>query len=320
VTCGAARSWSRWSSRSCRAARTPSSAALNSAGQPTFWKESCVPVTIYLNGFDDRAKVPANGGMDVAAIVKSIAAAAHAWSTDAVSCSPAGDGPSLEIVPTLAPLDAKPPAVGYDARNIIVFRTDKWDFNSSDALAHTSVIPSNDDGHILDADIEINAATPGQIWLSLDPGVVPPPDPPHQTEGTRYYDLQAVLTHEFGHLLGLAHTCYRDVDGPQLRDDKGDLIPACTTGMDATSVMYPTIEPAQSRQRTLFDDDVSAACTIYEPTRTATCALDTAPAGCATVPPRRRSPALPVGATVVVGAALVALARRRVSGRDRARA
>jgi hypothetical protein len=296
---------------------------LNSAGQPIFWKEGCVPVTIYLNGFD-KTTAPNKFGLDVPGIVKSVVAAAHAWSADALTCSPSGDGPSFEIVPTLAPLDAAPPAVGYDARNSIIFRLDKWSWGASDALAHTNVIPSNDDGHILDVDIEINAATPGQVWMSLDPGVLLPPDPPHQSEVTRFFDLQAVLTHEFGHFIGLAHSCYRTEDGPHLRDDQGNLIPDCMQGMDATSVMDPTIDAGQARQRTLFPDDISAACTIYDPARSVPlCALDTPSPGCAAAPPRRSSRAgLFAGAALSVGAALSALARRRarVSARGRARA
>ncbi|HVR00663.1 MAG TPA: hypothetical protein VMT47_00900, partial [Polyangia bacterium] len=73
--------------------------------KPFYWDKSCVPVTIYLNGFDSTS------GMTLTQIVKSVTAAAHTWSTDAVSCTN-GDvttNPYLEIVPTLAPTSSTPP-------------------------------------------------------------------------------------------------------------------------------------------------------------------------------------------------------------------
>ena len=60
------------SSRGSPRARRGLRALEDRRGQlPFFWKESCVPVTIYLNGFDHAS------GMSAAQIVKSVAAAAH---------------------------------------------------------------------------------------------------------------------------------------------------------------------------------------------------------------------------------------------------
>jgi hypothetical protein len=62
--------------------------------------------------------------------------------------------------------------------------------------------------------------------------------------GPQPYDLQAVLTHELGHLLGLGHT----------RNLTGD-------ARDPT--MAPTIEPCETRKRTLEADDHAGLCTLY---------------------------------------------------------
>ncbi|HVU49370.1 MAG TPA: hypothetical protein VHL80_01725 [Polyangia bacterium] len=283
--------------------------------KPVFWREGCVPVTIYLNGFD---RSPNNHDLDVPSIEKSIVAAAHAWSSDGISCDASGDGPSFEIVPTLAPLDAKPPAVGYDAKNIVVFRLADWPYNN-EALAKTTVTPSSDDGHILDVDIEINAYTPGQAWMNLDPGATPPPDPPHVSEAVRFFDLQAALTHEFGHFMGLMHTCFRPEDGAHLSNETGAPIKDCTDPTaDRSPVMDPTIDPGQARQRALTGDDADGVCAIAGPAREATCALDTSAPGCATAAPPRPSRAPLAASTVLAGAAgLAALARRRRRARQR---
>jgi hypothetical protein len=275
---------------------------------PLMWNDSCVPITVYVDGFD-RPNEISNGGMTVADIVKSVSAAAHAWS--AVDC-PSGGHPSLEIVPTLAPLSAAPPAAIYDARNTIIFRTDQWPFEAG-ALGYTRPWAAPD-GHILDADIQMNAADAFVQWMDLDPGVTPPPAPTHVANGQDFFDLQAALTHEFGHLIGLAHTCFRpDKDETPLDDDQGLPQPACDDpaipAAAVASVMFFKTEPRQSEKRNLTPDDVRAVCTIYPPARGATCPLDAAPpTGCAAAAaPSERAGLL----GLAVGVLLVARARRR---------
>lgn len=84
-------------------------------------------------------------------------------------------------------------------------------------------------GHIIGADIEINSCTTcaqPHLLTTMDP---PPP-------GT--YSLEAILTHEAGHFVGLAHS--------QL----------------AAAVMYAYYEP---RPLPLTADDVAGVCAIYPP-------------------------------------------------------
>jgi hypothetical protein len=308
----------------------------NNGNNPVFWKSTCVPVTIYLNGFDkSEHKVPT---MTVDAIVKSITAAAHAWSTDAVTCSD-GSSPSLEIVPTMAAVAAKPPPAAYDAKNSLIFRTDIWaksgisggmrDYDPS-GLAITTVT-SEGDGHIVDVDVEVNATNPLITWINLDPGVVPP-----QTRGdtTEYYDLQNALTHEFGHFIGLDHTCFTaskenplvGTDG-RLRglDNAGNKIPDCGDGSPSIvqqTVMY-NVSPAQEiTKRTLSQDDINGVCDIYPASRIAdACTMDQPPPGCS-VAPRARASGAPGPVSALIAAAVVAgiARRRRLSGRRRARA
>jgi hypothetical protein len=311
---------------------------------PFFWKESCVPVTIYLNGF------PAESGMATDDVVKSVTAAAHAWSGDAVTCCtdqamcPSGQSlgqtfnPFLEIVPTLAPASATPPAVAWDARNSIIFRTgpEMWSKSGKaghayafEALAVTTVT-ARSDGHIVDVDMEVNGVNfglnLGKNWINLDPGVSPPAQ---QGEIVQYFDLQNALTHEFGHFIGLDHTCYTpsatnpDVgtDGkPRPTDNLGKFIPNCEASPEIVqdTVMFNVTGPLQTNKRVLSEDDILAVCTIYGPTVPHdACALDSTAPGCAVAAPARPSRAHG-GRLGLAGAALAAFAvlaaRRRARG------
>jgi hypothetical protein len=289
---------------------------------PFFWKESCVPITIYLNGFD------AKSGMTSDQIVKSVTAAAHSWSADSVSC-PSGDSPYLEIVPTLAPASATPPAVAWDARNTVIFRSppDEWSKSGKpghayapEALAVTTVT-ARSDGHIVDVDMEVNGVS--QCWFNFDPGDVAPfmrgdPCPP--------FDLQNALTHEFGHFIGLDHTCFIasadnpavGTDGkPRPNDDKGNAIPDCDSSPSDVemTVMFNVTTSGETSKRTLSQDDKNAVCTIYASSIDHdACTLDSAAPGCAVAPsgpaprgPSRWGPGLCGGAL----AALALFAARR---------
>ncbi|HVU49371.1 MAG TPA: hypothetical protein VHL80_01730 [Polyangia bacterium] len=288
---------------------------------PFFWKESCVPVTIYLNHFPEKS------GMTQDQIVKSVAAAAHTWSTDAVTCDD-GTSPYLEIVPTLAPAAASPPVVAWDAKNSLIFRTEMWSKSgipghmyAFEALAVTTVT-ARADGHIVDADVEVNGVN--QSWMNFDPGVTAPYD---QGETREFFDLQNALTHEFGHLIGLDHTCFiPSADNPFIgtdgkpRPNDNDLkpIPDCDAAPSDVSqtVMFNVTSPGETSQRYLSKDDRDAVCTIYAAsTPHDACVLDTAtPAGCsvgAPGPGRRAGWAWggPAGALAVAAAGFV-LARR----------
>src|SRR4051794_7514604 len=227
-----------------------------------YWLSSCETVTIHLNGF--TAMTPDE-------VAKSIGAAAAAWGPDSVTCpAAAGDGgnghPYFEILPQLATGGSVPDIVHQDGRNSIVFETTTWD-GPSDGFAYTSV-KKEPGGRIIEADIAINAV-PGIAWqwANLDPGA---PSGGHLP----LVDLQTVMTHEFGHFLGLAHTCATTTFGAG--DDANDApssgkdyllqpIPSCEdTGVPQfAAVMWARIDDGTSAKRALSTDDARGVCAIY---------------------------------------------------------
>ena len=163
---------------------------------PTFWDAGCQIVTIYPNGFTE---------MTSDEVAKSIAAAAHAWSPDAVTCPAAtGDGgagaghPSFEIITQIATGPAPSKGPGWNQRGHLpdgrlagsLRRRDRRDvaqhgpFGTDLRRRHRG---------------ERGASREMFPWGNIDPSA--------PTNETRI-DLQTAMTHEFGHFLGLAHTCY----------------------------------------------------------------------------------------------------------------
>jgi MYXO-CTERM domain-containing protein len=128
--------------------------------------------------------------------------------------------------------------------NIILFQDNCWTYKSADnTLAKTTVSYDANTGEILDADIEINHAyneittEPGPTVMSIGPS-----DTSHVV-----YDLQAILTHEFGHFLGLDHS------------------------MDPTATMNAAYDPGTIDLRSIEEDDLGGVCAIYPPKRVAAC-------------------------------------------------
>jgi hypothetical protein len=258
----------------------------NSTGPEFYWggpagtKESCKTITVYLNGFTE---------MTLNEVAKSVAAAAHTWSPDEVTCGSGVNAthPYFEIVPSMSVDGAPTPRAMYDARNSLIFQTQSWAYDYR-ALALTSVFAKSD-GHIVDADIEVNAVPGDHDFANLDdPTAIP-------KNSSALYDLQNTLTHEFGHFIGLDHTCFTaDPTMPfQVRpkDDMGNDIPDCSDAPEAiqATVMFNRADVLETSKRVLSSDEIRAVCDIYpEAQDPKSCPLDVPNDGCAVRAPARR--------------------------------
>lgn len=150
-------------------------------------------------------------------------------------------------------------------------------------------------GHIVDADVEVagwsgldgSVASAGEGWYytCFEPAQSTPTCSAYGQAGCVYEDLQNTLTHEAGHLVGLAHP------------------PAIA--QYAAVTMYPTAPPREIQKRTLAEDDVEGVCTVYPAGRT----LDGEGGGCAC-----RSGGAGALALLAVVAALLPRGRPRRAG------
>jgi hypothetical protein len=114
------------------------------------------------------------------------------------------------------------------AHDVIVFDDEVWPYDDpANTLALTTVTFGVEDGAIFEAYTEINTTPPHQITTQEPPPV----------DGSAY-DLQAILTHEAGHFLGLAHAS------------------------DTAAVMYAYYTQGKVE---LTGDDVAGLCAIYPP-------------------------------------------------------
>jgi MYXO-CTERM domain-containing protein len=291
--------------------------AINDFGAPFYWptNTSCAAVTIYLNGFLT---------MTSDEVAKSIAAAAHAWSPSEVTCpGPNGDAgtghPYFEIVPSMS-TGGPVPEVANDGKNSIIFQTTDWTLDST-IIALTSHF-STPSGEIVDTDIEINAVNP--TWANLDPD--------DGSFGSSHLgdeiDLQTAVTHEFGHFLGLAHTCVHAVFDPPAAsvDDQGHPVPECpdpaTSGdlPQSQSVMWFFVEPESTTKRVLAPDDVHAVCDLYPAAQDPhLCTLNLPDDGCGCAAAGSQGPRGAALSLLAFGAAVAHARRRRRLRSDRDR-
>jgi hypothetical protein len=241
-------------------------------GIPIAWPTRCISYSV-------QTDVPSSIGLEAATV--AIDSAFLTWQTAA--CIGTGAPPTISVSNAFGPATCN--HVEYNRAqgnaNVIMFRDESWDYvDASKALALTTVTFNVKTGDIYDADMEINTPLLGTSLPGLGGGA---------------YDLQAVVTHETGHFLGLAHS------------------------EQAGATMLYTYGP---RMRSLADDDVAGICAIYPPARpagvcdptprqgfSAQCAMDpTAGSGCSM---GRRRPATPAAAAILALGAMLVWRRRR---------
>jgi hypothetical protein len=196
-------------------------------GLPLYWLSACVSYDIQQDAskqisYDDAAS--------------DIALAFTRWTS--TTCTGADGSGRVSIdVRDFGPVACN--VVQYNEngpnQHVIIFRDDDWPYDdTSNTLALTTVTYNPDTGGIYDADMEINTY---QYTMSVAP-VVP----------AGGYDFLAIVTHETGHFLGMAHST------------------------DDTATMYAHYLPGSEAMRLLHEDDISGICTIYPPNGTRTAA------------------------------------------------
>jgi hypothetical protein len=156
-----------------------------------------------------------------------------------------GGPPSVQAY-DIGPLDVAPDSgdctmsstCNASTHDVLVFRDDSWPYDDPvNTLALTTVTYGVTDGEIFEAYTEVNTAM----------HAVTTQEPP--TNGA--FDLQAILTHEAGHFLGLAHAT------------------------DTHSIMYAYYQTGAIQ---LTPDDTAAICEVYDPPPSNGCSCESAPA------------------------------------------
>ena len=183
-----------------------------SEGKPLYHASACLPYRLLAK---ESAIIPN------AVLSEKLGRAFGVWTAPNPTCTPGIS--AIELAPT-----ADTVIVGYRMgerdRNLIGVPPTWPHSDATESLSLATLIFNPDSGEVYGEDLEVN----GDVRWSFTES--PPPDG---------FDLQAVLTHEVGHMLGIAQS----------------------SAVDAT--MLARYEPGSIDQRTLHADDQAAICAVY---------------------------------------------------------
>jgi hypothetical protein len=214
------------------------------AGRVLWWRNACVGYSLQEN---------ASRQVTLAQAEQAIATAFAKWTGTACPGDDAGVSRVSIDVRDEGPVVCDKIQYNQTAPNqhVILFHDDVWPYDDAyNTLALTTVTFDPDTGELYDADMEINS-TPG-VPLTVS-GPVPPGG----------YDFEAIVTHETGHFLGMAHS------------------------PDTRATMYARYVQGSTAMRDLAEDDVAGICSAYPPDGTRTTSVgDPVPEGVCDPTPR----------------------------------
>jgi len=263
-----------------------------STGTPIAWRQQCPQIAL------DATENPT---LPLDRLRAALERSAAAWNTPTDACT----APQLVILPgTVHGKD-----VAYDDTNVLLWRMPGFCDDaahahddvcvSPNAAAVTTVFyydkPGDDkDGTLVGIDIEINATH----FTFSDDGSIDK------------IDIENTMTHEFGHVLGLDHTCYTIGGTAPPVDAEGKPVPSCfpIVGLPpevTQATMFNYEAPGETSKRVPQPDETRGVCEIYTG-HTRDC--EPPDMGCEFIP---RSRALPLGIALLVALAIVCLSRRR---------
>jgi hypothetical protein len=244
-------------------------------GLPLFWRSACV--TLRLNQKPTRIGT----AEQLLALAESNFGS---WST--LACP--GGKPSVVLNvngTTRQTLIGFDNAKGAVNENIVLFHDGSWPYGDLQQLALTTLTFQKTNGEIVDADLEVNSTRDLYFGGSLPPNG---------------FDLETILKHEGGHILGLAHS---DV---------------------ADTTMFAIYTPGSTAQRDQKPDDTQGLCEVYPPSGTRSTASGSVAQGPCTAPPADGCGCVTYGARSgtdgwarMLPFLLVVLARLRSYGRRR---
>lgn len=268
------------------------------SGAPFLWVTSCIPIRVEARDARDA---------DVATLDATLRQAITNWASRTDGCS------TLRLL-ALEPEEGL--EVEADSKPVVVVRDETWSRPGGmphdpsaiglTTVFHVSTPGRYGDGTIIDADIELNGVN---FTFTTDPPNAIARD------GTTLADLENTLTHELGHVLGLAHTCWDRTTEEPLPNEKGEPSPDCNDPLGPEIIettMYPfSITAGEIEKRSLSEDEVRGVCEIYPATQPAAACFQRIQGGCAVTPPAPPPPwpAWLAGLALVVA---LALARRRL--------